>query len=93
MKNSTDQGGCYPQRLKTKVDYPPRSAESFISYKSRIQYLLYYSFKIFPPSKWSFAIMLFVFPLTKYNTTLSPGFLGQRFNNLQWAALLTSSVQ
>ena len=24
------------------------------------------------------------------NTTLSPGFLGQRFNNLQWAALLTS---
>ena len=30
-----------------------------------------------------------VFPLTKYNT-LSPGFLGQRFNNLQQAALLTS---
>ena len=30
------------------------------------------------------------FPLTKYNTTLSPGFLGQRFNNLQRAALLTS---
>ena len=29
------------------------------------------------------------FPLTKYNTTLSPGFLGQRFNNLQRAALLT----
>ena len=37
-----------------------------------------------------FAITLFVFPPTKYNTTLSPGFLGQRFNNLQWAALLTS---
>ena len=31
-----------------------------------------------------------VFPLTKYNTTLSPGFLGQRFNNLRRAALLTS---
>ena len=30
----------------------------------------------------NFAITLFVFPLTKYNTTLSPGFLGQRFNNL-----------
>ena len=30
------------------------------------------------------------FPLTKYNTTLSPGFLGQRFNNLQRAGLLTS---
>ena len=37
-----------------------------------------------------FAISLFVFPLTKYNTTLSPGFLGERFNNLQRAALLTS---
>ena len=38
----------------------------------------------------SFAITLFVFPLTKYNTTLSPGFLGQWFNNLQRAALLSS---
>ena len=34
--------------------------------------------------------MLFVFLLTKYNTTLSPGFLGQWFNNLQRAALFTS---
>ena len=39
-----------------------------------------------------------IFPaLTKYNTTLSSGFLGQRFNNLQQAArtfdvILTSSV-
>ena len=32
---------------------------------------------------------LFVFLLIKNNTTSSPGFLGQRFNNLQWAALLT----
>ena len=37
--------------------------------------------------------MLFVFPLTKYNKILSPGFLGERFNNLQQAALLTPSVQ
>ena len=29
----------------------------------------------------------FVFPVTKYNTTLSPGFLGQWFNNLQGAGL------
>ena len=28
--------------------------------------------------------------LTKNNTTTSPGFLGQWFNNLQWAELLTS---
>ena len=30
------------------------------------------------------------FPLTKYNTTLSPGFLGQQFNKLRRAVLLTS---
>ena len=88
MKNSADQGGCYPQRPKAEICRSPRSTEFFISYESRIQWLLYYSFKIFPPSR-SFAITLFVFPLTKYNTTLSPGFLGQRFNNLQRAALLT----
>ena len=34
-----------------------------------------------------FALCFFL--LTKYNTTLSPGFPGQRFNNLQRAALLT----
>ena len=37
--------------------------------------------------------MLFVFPLTKYNTTFSPGFLSQRFNNLWRAVLLTSFIQ
>ena len=37
--------------------------------------------------------MLFVFLLTKYDTTLSPGFLGQRFNNLQRAVLLTLLIQ
>ena len=37
--------------------------------------------------------MLFVFLLTKNNTTSSPGFLGLWFNNLQRAALLMSLVQ
>ena len=37
--------------------------------------------------------MLFVFLLTKCNTTLSPRFLGQRFNNLRRAVLLTSLIQ
>ena len=37
----------------------------------------------------SFAITLFVFQLTKFNMTLSPGFFGQRFNNFRRAALLT----
>ena len=34
MKNSAEQGGCYPQRLKAEVD---NNAELFISYESRIQ--------------------------------------------------------
>ena len=33
------------------------------------------------------------FSTQQNNTTLSPGFLGQRFNNQQRAALLTSLVQ
>ena len=36
---------------------------------------------------------LFVFVLIKNNTTSSPGFLGERCNNLQQAALLMSSIQ
>ena len=31
-----------------------------------------------------------IFLLTKKSTISSPGFLGQQFNTLQWAALLTS---
>ena len=37
--------------------------------------------------------MLFVFLLTRNNTTLSPGFLGQWFNNLRQAVILTSLIQ
>ena len=44
-----------------------------------------YSFKIFPLSKRSFITSLFVFPVAKNTTISSPGFLGQRFNNLQQA--------
>ena len=41
-----------------------------------------------------FAISLFGFPLAKYNPlTLSLGFISQWLNNLQQAALLTSSAQ
>ena len=39
------------------------------------------------------AISLFVFSLTKNNIISSPGFLGQRFNNLKRAALLMSLIK
>ena len=71
MKNSADQGGCYPQRPEAEMDNTLRDLQNS-SYPTHILHIL------------------FVFPLTKYNTTLSRGLLGQRFINLQGPALLTS---
>ena len=71
MKNSADQGVCYPQRPKAEVDNTLRDLQNS-SYPTKAE---------------------LVFPLTKCNTTLSPGFLGQRFNNLLRAARLTSLIQ
>ena len=86
MKNSEDQGGCYPQRPKAKVDNTLRDLQNS-SYPTKAEFNDCF---IIHSKYFSFAITLFVFLLTKYNTTLSPDSLGQRFNNLQWAALLMS---
>ena len=82
MKNSADLGGCYsPRHILQK----PNSIIALLFNQ------------IFPYSQKSFAISLFVFLLTKNNTTSAPCFLGQQFNNLKWAALfdviLTPLVQ
>ena len=45
MKNSADQGGCYPQRPKAEVDNTLRYLQN-TSYATKAE-LLYYSFKIF----------------------------------------------
>ena len=94
MKNSADLGGCYPQRPKAKVDNTLQDLQNS-SYPMKVEFnncFIIHS-KYFPvlcAHRRSFATSLFVFSFTKYNTTLCPGFLSQRFNNLQWAALLTS---
>ena len=49
--------------------------------------------KYFPVLKGVSPFRSLFYPLTKNNTISSPGFLGQRFNNLQRAAFLTSLVQ
>ena len=87
MKNSGDQGGCYPQRPKAEVDNALRYLRPS---KAEFNNCFIIHSKYFPVLKRSFATSLFVFPLTKFNTTLSPGFLRQRFNKLERAALLTS---
>ena len=90
MKNSAGRGGCYPPRLKAEVDNILR--EFFIFYESRIELLLYYSFKIFSSLK-LLNLLAAISLLNKNNTISSPAFFGQRFNNLQRAALLASLVQ
>ena len=82
MKNSADQGGCYPQRLKAEVDN--------IFKICRILHILRKLNSMIALLFIRFAISLLVFLLTKNNTTSSPGFLSQRFNNLQRTVLLTS---
>ena len=48
----------------------------------------------YPPKALKFLNLLAaIFLLNKNNTISSPDFFGQRFNNLQRAALLTSLVQ
>ena len=51
MKNSADQGGCYPQRPKAAMDNTPLDLQNS-SYPTKAEFhkLLYYSFKIFPRS-------------------------------------------
>ena len=87
MKNSADQGGWYPQRPKAEVDNTLHDLQNS-SYPTKVEFNN--CFIVHSKYFLSFAVTLFVFPLTKYNTTLSPGFLGQRFNNLRRAAILTS---
>ena len=93
MKNSADQGECYQQRPKAEVDNPFQDLQS-CSYPAKTEFNNWLPVIIIHSKYFLIleGVSLFhsFFLLTKYNTTLSPGFLGQRFNNLQWAALLTS---
>ena len=73
MKNSADQGGCYPRRLMAGMDNTLRDIMYNIS-----------------PFLKEFRHFALCFSAHQIKTTLSPGFLGQRFNNMQRAALLTS---
>ena len=78
MKNSAEQGGCYPQRPKAEVDNTLRDLQNS-SYPMKAEFnncfIIHSSSKEFR----HFALSLFL--------------LSERFNILQRAALLTSSVQ
>ena len=95
MKNSADQGGCYPQSHRRPRWITPSEI-------CRILHILWKLNSIIIALLFTQNISLFLkefrrfalcFSAHQNNTTLSTGFLGQRFNNLLRAALLTSLVQ
>ena len=87
MKNSADQGGCYPQRPQAEVDNPLRDLQNS-SYPTKTE--LNNCFIIH--SKY-FLLLKGVSPLRSLffrSPNITQPFLGQRFNNLQRGALLMS---
>ena len=92
MTKSADQGGCYPQRRKAEVDNTLRDLQNS-SYPTKAEFnncfIIHSKYFLLPKGVSQLRSLFFRSP----NITqpcLSPGFLGQRFNNLQRAALLTS---
>ena len=90
MKNSADQGGCYPQRPKAEVDNTLKALQNS-SYPTKAEFnncfIIHSKYFLILKEVSPFRS---VCPLPKCNTTLSPGFLDQQFNNLRRAPLLTS---
>ena len=91
--SSADRGWCYPEAEGWRLRWITPSEICRILHilqklNSIIALIIIHS-KYFPVLK---GVCHFApcFPTHQNNTTLSPGFLGQRFNNLQQAALLTS---
>ena len=80
MKNSEDQGGCYPQRPKAEVDNTLRDLQNS-SYPTKAEF------------NNCFIIHSKYFPVLKNNIISSSGFLGQPFNNLQRAAGKKSKIK
>ena len=91
MKNSAEQGGCYPQRPKVEVDNTLRDLQNS-SYPTKAEFnncFIIHS-KYFPVLIGVSPFRSLFFRSLKIIFISSPGFLSQRFNNLQRAALCTS---
>ena len=93
IKNSGDQGGCYPQSPKAGVDNTLRDLQnSSYPTKAKFNNCFMIHSKRFPVL---IGVLPFrsVFPFTKHKATSSLGFLNQQFNYLQRAVLLTSLIE
>ena len=94
MKNSADQGGRYPQRPKAEVDNTLRDLQNS-SYPTKAEFnncFIIHS-KYFPVLKGVSPFRSLFFCLPKITQSRLQVFFGQRFNNLQQAALFTSLIQ
>ena len=84
MKNSADQGGCYPQRTKAEVDNILRDLQNS-SYPTKAEFnncfITHSKFSSFVKE---FRHFVLCFSDHQINTTLSPGFLGHRFSGLHF---------
>ena len=87
MKSSAGRGGCYSPRPKAEVDNTLRDLQNS-SYSTKAEFN-----NCFIIHSEYFQTLAAIFLLNKNNTISSPAFFGQRFNNLQRAALLTSLIQ
>ena len=94
MKNSADQGECYPPRPKAEVDNTLRDLQnSSHPTKAEFNNCFIIHSKYFPVLKGVSQFRSLFFCSPKITQSLPQFFFRQWFNNLQQAALLTSSVQ
>ena len=91
MKNSADLGGCYPPRSSASADNTLLDLQnSSYPTKAKFNNCFIVNSKYFPIFTEEFCHFALCFSAHQNNTSLSPGFLNQRFNNLRRDALLTS---
>ena len=76
------------ERMSTKTRFEKEAKGN-----SKMAYCFIIHSKNISPFLKEFRHFALCFSLTQNNTISSPGFLGQQFNNLQRAALLTSLIQ
>ena len=76
MKNSADQGGCYPQRPKAEVNNSLRDLQNSYPMKAEFnnKLLLYYSSKIFTCSLKEFRHFALCFSAHQIKHNLVPRF-------------------
>ena len=94
MKNSADQGGCYPQRPKAEVDNTLRDLQNS-SYPTKTEFnnCFIIHLKYFSVLKGVSPFPLCFSNHQKIAQSRPQVFFVSRFNNLQRAALLKSLVQ